>query len=319
MFLKTFIYLFSILLIFKVFKIKDSQSFIFLLTLAMVKPFSSALKLKYNNYFISDNEIHYFFLEKIKVIFSYTSVNDRIIYLINMLLVYLFIAILIAGTLILIYQNFYYLKKLKCLENLHKCRNSEIISIVKKYSKAMKIRIPEIYFANGSNFGFFTIGLIKNIIILNGEIFNFLNKNEKETIILHELSHIKRKDNILNILLYYFNLMNFYNPITYLAYSLIKAEQEKDCDRIVLQYSQKTNKEVAKNILTSIIKIKNLSHDPGTFYPRTASFFSVSRKISEMTIRLRIKSLINTQKNETGISLFLKILLYLIFILLLLF
>lgn len=316
-FLKTFIYLFLILFIFKIFKIRNSQSFIFLMTLAMIKPFSSALKLRYNNDFFSDNEAHYFFIEKIRIIFNSSSVNDRHIYIISMIFIYIFGAIIAIGTIFIIYQNFYSLRKLRYSHNLCKCQDGETTSLVKKYSKIMKIDIPEIYFAHGSNFGFFTIGLIKNVIMLNAEIFNFLNAGEKETIILHELSHIKRKDNILNIFLYYFNLINFYNPVSYLAYSFIKAEQEKDCDRIVLKYSNKTSKEVAEDILTSLIKIKNLSYGLKFKHPKTASFFSISRTISEMRIKLRIKYLINMQKNETGLSLFIKIPLYIIFITLL--
>ena len=316
-FLKTFIYFFAATLVFKIFKIRDSQSFIFLMTLTMIKPLSSALKLRYNNDFFSDNGFRYSLLEKIKILFNYTSVNDMNIYIINIVFLYIFMGILAVGTLFLVYQNYYHLKKLRYSGNLSRCLDNEIISLVKTYSDKMKIKVPEIYYVHGSSFGFFTIGLIKNIIVLNGEIFNFLNTNEKETIILHELSHIKRRDNVLNIFLYYFNLINFYNPITYLAYSLIKAEQEKDCDRIVLKYSRKTNSEVAKNILTSMIKIKNLSYEFKSAYPGTASFFSISRKISETKVRLRIQSLINIQKNETGMNLFLKIPFYLIFIVLL--
>lgn len=287
------------------------------MVLAMIKPFSSSLKLGYSSDFFSDNEAHYFFVEKIKNIFHSGAAGDREIYTISMVFVYIFLAIIVIGTIFIIYQNSYNLGKLKYSPNLSRCMDEEINSLVKKYSGIMKINTPEIYFAHGSSFGFFTIGLIKNIIILNAEIFGFLNADEKETIILHELSHIKRRDNILNIFLYYFNLINFYNPISYLAYSFIKAEQEKDCDRMVLKYSDKTNKEVAENILTSLIKIRDLSYGFKFRCPKAASFFSISRTLSEMRIKLRIKSLISIQKNDTGLSLFVKIPLYIIFITLL--
>jgi len=316
-FLKTFFYTFLILFIFKIFKIKDSQSFIFLMILAMIKPFSSSLKLGYSSDFFSDNEVHYFFVEKIKNIFHPDVAGDRELYTIGMVFVCIFLAIIVIGTIFIIYQNSYNLRKLMYSPNLSRCVDKEINLLVKKYSGIMKINTPEIYFAHGSNFGFFTIGLIKNIIILNTEIFDFLNADERETIILHELSHIKRKDNILNILLYYFNLINFYNPISYLIHSFVKAEQEKDCDRMVLKYSDKTNKELAENILTSLIKIRNLSYGFKFRCPKAASFFSISGTISEMRIKLRIKSLISMQKNETGLSLSVKIPLYIIFIALL--
>ncbi|GAG71840.1 unnamed protein product, partial [marine sediment metagenome] len=51
----------------------------------------------------------------------------------------------------------------------------------------------------------------------------------------------------------------FFNPFAYIAYYLIKTEQEKDSDKLVVKYSGKPSKEISKNILNVILKIRSIS------------------------------------------------------------
>jgi beta-lactamase regulating signal transducer with metallopeptidase domain len=285
--------------------------------LVIIKPISASLKLKHDSELISKNSLYYFFLGKAMNITGNITINDKEIYIINLISLFLFLSIILFATLIIFYQNNYLLKKLKMSGVLIKCTDKNIITFVEKYSRLMHIKKPEIYFAMRHDVGFFTIGLKKNAIILNKEVMNYLSTTESETIILHELSHIKRHDNILNIFLFYLNLINFYNPFTYFAYSLIKEEQEKDCDKIVMKYLKMTGPEVAKNILSLILKIKSLPCKFTTSSPKTASFFSLSKKISEIKIKLRIKSLLNPKVSITENNLCFKIIFYTSFIILL--
>ncbi len=315
--LSAFIYLFAVLFVFKIFKIKDSRAFIFLLLLAMLKPYSAALKLSSQYNLFSFICPQFPFFEKINNIFHYRIVSDTEAYFACKTFIYVLFAILIFGTMFLFFQHIYGIKKMKNLKNTRKCHNPDILMLITKYCKDLQIRVPEIYLAENDKFGFFTSGFIKNMIVLNGRIFDSFNSAEKETIILHELSHIKRRDNVLNIFLYYFNLINFFNPITYLAYFLIKEEQEKDCDRMVMKYSKKTSSEIAKSILTSMLKIKNLSCGFDSVFLKTASFFSISKTILNLKVKSRIYFLINTEKTSKrsfGLNIFLKAALYILFI-----
>lgn len=320
-FLNAFIYLSAILLVFKIFRIKDSRAFIFLLLLAMLKPYSAAFKLSRQYHLFAQAHFHFLFFKTINNIFNNRITGDIESYLLFKIFIYTLISIIGFGTIFLFFQNIFCIRKIKKLKRVHKPAGSDILKLAAKYCKEMKIKMPGIYLIEDSTCGFFTSGFINNIIVLNSRIFDSFNPAEKETIILHELSHIKRKDNILNIFLYYFNLINFFNPVAYISYFLIKDEQEKDCDRMVLKYSKRPGSEIAKNILTSIIKIKNLSCGFDTVFLKTASFFSISRAVSTMKVRSRIYFLISTGKADksNGLNIFLKSALYVFFIILLFF
>ena len=187
------------------------------------------------------------------------------------------------------------------------------------HSRQMCLRPPEVYCSADLNNRFYTFGLIRKKIIINTAMLDVLTEDEKVTIFLHELSHIKRNDSILNAILTYLTDMHFYSPFVYIAYRAIKTEQEKDCDKLVMEYTQKSGKEVAINILTSILKIKkNLYYLPDCF-PESASSFAISKQISEGSIHKRIKYLLSADQVKINACVYTKILIYTFFLILLLF
>ena len=81
-----------------------------------------------------------------------------------------------------------------------------------------------------------TIGFIKPVILIPFASLNNLTGSQLEAIILHELSHIKRNDYILNIILSVIETVLFFNPFVALLSTVIKRERENCCDDFVLQY-----------------------------------------------------------------------------------
>jgi beta-lactamase regulating signal transducer with metallopeptidase domain len=81
-----------------------------------------------------------------------------------------------------------------------------------------------------------TIGFIKPIILIPFASINNLSGNQLEAIILHELSHIKRNDYIINIVVAVIETILFFNPFIVLLSKVIKRERENCCDDFVLQY-----------------------------------------------------------------------------------
>jgi len=81
-----------------------------------------------------------------------------------------------------------------------------------------------------------TIGFIKPVILIPLASLNNLSGTQLEAIILHELSHIKRNDYIINIIVTVIETMLFFNPFVVLLSKVIKRERENCCDDFVLQY-----------------------------------------------------------------------------------
>ncbi len=116
-----------------------------------------------------------------------------------------------------------------------------------------------------------TFGFLKPIILLPLALVNKISIEQTETIILHELVHIKSKDYLFNWLLLGTEIIYFFNPFTKFIIRQLKQEREKNCDTQIinfeydaLQYAQtllgiaKTNVQVKKFQIGFITKGSDL-------------------------------------------------------------
>ncbi|HZI02216.1 MAG TPA: M56 family metallopeptidase, partial [Flavisolibacter sp.] len=81
-----------------------------------------------------------------------------------------------------------------------------------------------------------TIGFIKPLILLPVSAINNLTVQQLEAILLHELSHIKRQDYIINLVLSLMQTVLYFNPFLKLFMKRIEIERENCCDELVLQF-----------------------------------------------------------------------------------
>lgn len=81
-----------------------------------------------------------------------------------------------------------------------------------------------------------TIGFIKPVILIPVASVNQLSAEQLEAIILHELSHIKRNDFLVNLFISLIETILFFNPFIVLLSKIIKRERENCCDDLVIQY-----------------------------------------------------------------------------------
>lgn len=305
-------YLLVAFITFYILRIKDSKVKIFILLLGLIKPFFILVRLIDFNSDNIYNHYSYFYIinNQISRFMNYQNAQDINFSLINKLVFSFYAIAIIIITLFRFYQTYVHFHKLKNSGYAVESTDKEINNIVLYYSKLMGIKTPKIYFTSDIKNSFYTFGFIKKKIIVNKQMLYFLTKDEKETVLLHELSHVKRHDNILNAMLTYLTDVHFYNPFTYITYALIKNEQEKDCDKLVIQYSQKSGKEIAVNILNSILKIKRNLFNIKNYCPNLASPFSAGKSMEEKTMRKRIKALIDTDPLKISVNIFTKIALY---------
>jgi beta-lactamase regulating signal transducer with metallopeptidase domain len=79
------------------------------------------------------------------------------------------------------------------------------------------------------------IGFFKPIILLPVTLTTYLSATEVESILLHELSHIKRNDYLLNLVQQFVTILLFFNPFAQLINRIINQERENRCDDLVIQ------------------------------------------------------------------------------------
>ncbi len=68
--------------------------------------------------------------------------------------------------------------------------------------------------------------------------FGWLSKKEKRHVLLHELSHIKRGDTLLSLLITALNIIHWFNPLVWAALLLARKDIEVMCDMAVLKKTQ---------------------------------------------------------------------------------
>ena len=81
------------------------------------------------------------------------------------------------------------------------------------------------------------IGSIKPYILIPLGSLAGIPADQVETILLHELAHIRRNDFFLNLIQSFIEIVLFYHPATWWISSVIRNEREYCCDRIVLDNS----------------------------------------------------------------------------------
>ena len=117
--------------------------------------------------------------------------------------------------------------------------------IVKNWRQHFNIERNVRLVSSGDFLSPFTIGVINPVIYLPEMVLKNADFKTIETIIAHEMAHIKRFDSLWIKFQNIIQLTYFFYPVTWYANSQINAARERICDRLVLE----------KNIILSLIHI----------------------------------------------------------------
>lgn len=310
-----------VLLILFIFRIKDSNIRILFFFLPLIKPFIVITEKidVYTQYFESKVGIGGFRLPDpsniIKIIKNFErgpSILSNMNYLILLLIIIGVLTILIIRWVIL----YLFYRDLAYEDKVERKEAPEIYNIIDNYIKKIKIKSPDVSFTYRNYLSPFVIGIKRPTLVLSPNLLEKLSTNEKETLIQHEISHIKRKDNLIGWVALVLRDFLFFNPFAYLAYDLIKTEQERDSDKLVVKYSDKPKKEIAKNILNIILKIRSISASKSTPQP-AQSFQKPLSLFNQLRLKNRINSILKTTTPKIYSRIFPKILMYVFFLMLL--
>lgn len=127
----------------------------------------------------------------------------------------------------------------------------------------------------------FVLGLIRPKIYLPA----VLNVSERSYILLHEQSHIKRKDHIIKVLAFITLSIHWFNPLVWIAFILMNTDMELSCDERVLKEIDEEIKKPYANSLLSLATGKHiLNGGPLAF--------------GEGNVKGRIKNVLNYRKHS---------------------
>jgi bla regulator protein BlaR1 len=105
------------------------------------------------------------------------------------------------------------------------------------------------------------LGIFKPVILLPLGLLTNLPPEQVETILLHELAHIRRKDYLVNLIQHIIEAIFFFNPAIRWVSFLMRQEREACCDDMVMaNCKQKTN------YLHALVNFQEYSFDHGSIY-----------------------------------------------------
>jgi len=104
-----------------------------------------------------------------------------------------------------------------------------------------------------------TWGVFKPIVIMPSRAENW-NRDECSSALFHELSHVKRSDFLFKILARTSCAVYWFNPLTWLVFRLMREEQEKACDELVLKAGVRPS--TYASTLLSIQKAGQIQQNP---------------------------------------------------------
>ncbi len=320
----SFVSLVLVLFLLFIFRIKDSNIRILFFFLPLIKPFIIIIEKIDKTYHPPVSQPVSFMgafrlpdpnniINTFKEFERGPAVFSDINYLVLFLIIISIITILIIKwiTLYLFYRNLAY-------EDIVGRKDvPEIYAIIDNYIQKTKTKAPYVSLTHRNYFSPFIVGIKNFALVLSPKLMDVLNTGEKEVLIQHELSHIKRNDNLIGWIALILRDLLFFNPFSYIAYSLIKIEQDKDSDKLVVKYSGKPVKKIAKNILNIILKIRSISTLKPDYQPGQSFQFTPHSLFSQVRLKNRINSILKTNPTKIYSRIFPKILMYILFLTLL--
>jgi len=126
------------------------------------------------------------------------------------------------------------------------------ILILKRQLKSAELIEKNIYEAKNLKTPF-VLGLISPTIYLPVG----LSVEEKDYILLHEQTHIHRKDHIIKILAFLILSIHWFNPLVWIAFMLMNTDMELSCDERVLK---EINKDVKRFYANSLLSLATERH-----------------------------------------------------------
>ena len=233
----------------------------------------------------------------------------------SIMIIYLIITIFAILLLRWVFLALFY-RRLSFEEKVGEKEIPVIYDIINKYVLKAGIKKPAVSLTYRKYFSSYMVGIRNHILVLSPYLFDLLTTSERSTLIQHELSHIKRHDNLIGWIAIIFRDLLFFNPFAHIAYLLIRSEQEKDSDKLMVKYSGEPVKELAKNVVNTVSKIKALP--PSGFTIRPMQNFNIfsPKAINYWRLNNRIKSILKTDPSRIYSRIFPKILMIFLFLIL---
>ena len=120
------------------------------------------------------------------------------------------------------------------LHAAERCRDEALLSLLEDCTRQLKLRgnVELVYDESACSPGLF--GVFRPKLVLSRTVTARLSKTELRYIFLHELTHLRRRDNAVSLLVLLLRAVNWFNPVLHIAFAKMREDCELACDASVL-------------------------------------------------------------------------------------
>ncbi|MHB8125353.1 MAG: M56 family metallopeptidase [Desulfitobacteriaceae bacterium] len=145
---------------------------------------------------------------------------------------------------------FSYIKTSRILKVTVEEPDDRWLALLEKCKSDLKMRIKASVYITRSFEIPFIFGFLKPVIILPERIYKNLTDERIIAILSHELMHIKRRDYVVNVILFLLKSVYWFNPVVWLSFAWLKNDGERACDSAVVKnYLTERRREYARALL----------------------------------------------------------------------
>lgn len=195
---------------------------------------------------------------------------------------------LIGVVMMLVYFLIINTRFLLRIKKQSQCKEEEIIRIFNECKSKMNVysKVDVIDDKSAKTPSLF--GFVKPKLLISSDILNDLSEEEKRYIFLHELSHYKRKDILVNWVMVLIQALHWFNPIIWYSFYKMREDCEVACDAYVLLHLKPADHKKYGETIINFIRLISKPY----WIPVTTSMVS-----SKSGIKRRIKMITTFKKN----------------------
>ena len=147
---------------------------------------------------------------------------------------HLFLALWVTGSLLLIMRLVRSRLRLCEIEDTAaRVRDGALVEAVERSKKRLELRRPVEILLGGADSMPMTWGLHRAQLLLPKSSESW-SRSQLDSVILHELAHVKRRDVVTQLVVQLVSAIFWYNPLVWLAAWRIRIDRERACDDLVL-------------------------------------------------------------------------------------
>lgn len=126
----------------------------------------------------------------------------------------------------------------------------ELLGIISALSQEIGLaRPPEVVVVRGNWETPCAVGCFRHAIFVSAGLLYKMEPEELKAILVHELGHIKRRDNLRHCITLAFRDFQFFNPFSYVSIKRMNLEREKACDRLALMVTNVSPQQLAATLV----------------------------------------------------------------------